>query len=75
MNCIKMRGTGHYGDTIYKCDISVGCDMHFVRDMFLRNVNVSPMDLLGFAPSTFGGCVSHIFPRNFSYVLFRSFLL
>ena len=47
MNCIKMRGTGHYGDTIYKCDISVGCDMHFVRDMFLRNVSVSPMDWIG----------------------------
>ena len=47
MNCIKMRGTGHYGDTIYKCDICVGCDMHFVRDMFLRNVNVSPMDWVG----------------------------
>ena len=43
MNCIKMRGTGHYGDTIYKCDICVGCDMHFVRDMFLWNVNVSAM--------------------------------
>ena len=51
MNCIKMRGTGHYGDTIYKCDICVGCDMHFVRDMFLRNVNVSPMDWVGDNPS------------------------
>ena len=51
MNCIKMRGTGHYGDTIYKCDISVGCDMHFVRDMFLRNVSVSPMDWIGDNPS------------------------